>query len=327
MEVSTTATVAAVADVTPVRRARWLAGVALLSLAAIWGATFFMVKDATSSFPVLAFLVVRFAIAALALLPLALTAPRRANPPRGAWRWGVGAGLLFASGYVFQTFALRLIDSGRAGFLTGLYVIMVPFLALVLLRYSLSVRVLLGAVLALIGMALLGYAPGSDLVGDVLALLCALGFALHILVLEKMPRDADWRTMALLQSVVVMGVSAMLLPLLASAHGCDSALCLALEPFADPLPTSIPPIVWAVAAFTGLLATAFGLSVQVWAQRILPPSEAALIFALESPFSVVFGIVFRNEALTLVGLLGCVLIFAGTLVTTIRSSGAAIREP
>ncbi|MFN7210168.1 MAG: EamA family transporter, partial [Aggregatilineales bacterium] len=73
------------------------------------------------------------------------------------------------------------------------------------------------------------------------------------------------------------------------------------------------------AAFTGILATAFGLMVQVWAQRILPPSDAALIFALEAPFAVFFGVIFLNEVLTLLAVAGCALIFGGTLVVTLSA--------
>jgi len=304
------------------QRRNLLAAVALLMLAAIWGATFFMVKDATSGYPVLAFLSVRFAIASGALLPITLRSIRQTGhyPTRKEWRLGIGAGVLFCGGYIFQTFALRLIDSGRAGFITGLYVVLVPILALLLLRYRITRNVFFGMILAFLGMALLGYAPGGNLLGDGLAFACALSFAAHIIAVEKMPRTANWRFMALLQSATVMTLSFALLIGLAATRGCDAGLCKALSTVADPIPTSIPPIVWAVAAFTGLLATAAGLAIQVWAQRHLPPSNAALIFALESPFSLVFGVVFRSEVLTLMGVLGCAFIFAGTLVTNLGDS-------
>jgi drug/metabolite transporter (DMT)-like permease len=307
------------------QRANWLAAFSLLALAAIWGATFFMVKDATYSFPVLAFLALRFAIASLALLPFVIRPLRTRRLRRRELAAGIGTGLLFCCGYIFQTFALRTVDSGRVGFITGLYVIFVPFLALVLLRYRLAPRVLFGAVLALIGMILLGYAPGGSLLGDMLAVLCALSFAAHILAIEKLPRSADWRVMALLQSVTVTVVSSLLLPILAMIRACDAPICVSLSPFADTLPTQIPEMVLAVAVFTGLLATAAGLGIQVWAQRLLPPSNAALIFAMESPFSALFGVAFRNEVLTPTGFLGCALIFSGTLSASLISGKREVR--
>ncbi|MCS6871445.1 MAG: DMT family transporter [Anaerolineae bacterium] len=300
-------------------RERWLAGGALLSVAAIWGSTFFMVKDATQSFPVFAFLTLRFVIAALVLLPFVLREIQRRGtlPARRDWAWGIGAGVLFAAGYIFQTFALRTVDAGRAGFITGLYAIFVPFLGLVVLRRPIERRVLIGGALAFVGMVLLGYAPGGTLLGDLLALLCALAYAGHILAIGEMPRSSDWRFLALAQSLTVAVLCGVLLPIMAAVRACDLDACAALAPFADALPANLPSNVLFVAAFTGVLATAFGLMVQVWAQRILPASDAALIFALEAPFAVLFGVIFLNEVLTLVGLAGCVLIFSGTLVVTV----------
>jgi drug/metabolite transporter (DMT)-like permease len=104
-----------------------------------------------------------------------------------------------------------------------------------------------------------------------------------------------------------------LLPLLAAVRTCQSPACTPFAFFADPLPTTLPLMVLAVAAFTGVLATALGLAAQVWAQRILPPSDAALIYAMESPFSALFGWLFRGEVLTPGGLVGCGLIMAGML--------------
>jgi drug/metabolite transporter (DMT)-like permease len=281
------------------RRARWLADGSLLTIAAVWGATFFMVKDAISTFPVMAFLAIRFTLASAVLLPLVLRARRK--PMRAELKWGVIAGLLFCGGYVFQTFALGRIGSGRTGFITGLYVVMVPILALLLLRHRLTRRVILGTLLALVGLTLLSYAPGGDLFGDILAFLCALSYALQILAVEKFPKGADWRTMALIQA------------------GCVAVICTVLTPFFGPVPTTIPLNVLGVAAFTGLIASAVALAVQVWAQRVLPPSDAALIFAMEAPFSALFGFMFKGERdiFAVNGLIGSTLILAGMLVTAI----------
>ncbi len=299
------------------QRLRWAADLALLGIAAIWGATFFMVKDATREFSVMVFLTLRFTLASLVLLPFAVRLGRW--PTRREWLWGIIAGLLFCGGYIFQTFALRLIGPGRTGFITGLYVVLVPILALVLLRHPISLRVLVGTGLAFVGLTLLSYAPGGDLIGDFLSFLCAVSYASQILAVEKFPRGADWRIMALIQSGCVAIVCGLLLPVLATVRTCSAPVCQSLLPFADPLPTSIPLNVWAVAAFTGVLATALGLAVQVWAQRILPPSDAALIFAMESPFSALFGIMFSGDVLTTGGLAGCGLILSGMLTTSLNS--------
>jgi drug/metabolite transporter (DMT)-like permease len=305
---------------TPDRR-RWLAISGLLFISAVWGATFFIIKDATTDYSLMAFLVVRWFIATLALLPFCIRLRRLPRPAE--WRWGVRAGIPFSLGYLFQIMALRVIDSGRVGFITGLYVVLVPVLALVFLRYRLHVRVAISGVLAVCGMILLSNAPGGSLAGDLLAFLCALSFAAQILVVEKFPKGMDWHYLAMIQagSVVLMG--AALIPLLAAAQTCQGVLCAWVTPFADALPTALPLNVLGVAAFTGLVASALGLFVQVWAQRILPPSDAALIYAMESPLAVVFGVVFLSERLTPGAFVGCALIFAAMLLVTLAGSQPA----
>jgi len=182
-------------------------------------------------------------------------------------------------------------------------------------------------VLAFVGLTLLSYSPGGSLLGDTLALLGALSFALQIVVVERFPRNADWRIVSLIQAVVVGAICVVLLPVLAAVRACDSPLCAPLLAFADPLPASLPLIVLVVAAFTGIVATAIGLALQVWAQRTIPPGEAALIYAMESPFSALFGFVFRGELLTSGGLLGCGLILAGMLTTALRGAEKAAPMP
>src|SRR5262249_32640298 len=153
-------------------------------------------------------------------VPLVMRLKRR--PSSAELRWGIVAGLLFCGGYIFQTFSLGQIDSGRVGFITGLYVIMVPMLALLFLRHQLKLRAIAGASLAVIGLALLSNAPGGNLSGDGLAFLCALSFAAQIIAVERFPRDVDWRMMSLIQAV------------------CVGAISGGIAIFAEPRPASIP---------------------------------------------------------------------------------------
>jgi len=275
-----------------------------------------MVKDATRTFPVLGFLALRFSLATIALLPVVVLFVRR-GPRPAEWRWGLLAGGVLCLSYICQTFALRALGAGRTGFLTGLYVVLVPFLALTLLRQRITRRIWLGAGCALIGLALLSGAPGGDLLGDVLALACALLYALQIIAIEQFPEQSNPHLMTTIQLGVVAVGCAVLLPLLATMNTCTGDICSLLKPFADPLPASIPLPVLTTAAFTGLLASSVAVSVQVWAQKILPPSEASLIYAMESPFSALFGVWFEGEILTVGALAGCALMLTGMLITAV----------
>lgn len=306
-------------------RLHTLAYILLLTVAAIWGATFFMIKDATQTFPVLGFLAVRFSLITVIMLPLVI--PLRRFPTRAEWKWGLLAGVFLMLGYIFQTFAMRTIGSGRTGFITGLYVIFVPFLAFILLRHRITRRIWIGTLLALVGLVILGYAPGGESSGDILAILCAFSYAMQIIVVGKFPKILDWRFMTILQLGCIGVTTLILLPALAATRTCDLSLCTALRPFADPLPTTIGGNVIFAAIFTGILASGVGFSVQIWAQKILSPSEAALIYAMESPFAALFGWLFLSELLTAQSLIGGGLILSGVLATSIGSERSKDEKP
>jgi drug/metabolite transporter (DMT)-like permease len=302
----------------------WFANGALLIVAAIWGSTFIAVKESTKTYPVFAFLVMRFGLACLVLLPMAIRYAQRKGryPSKQAWQLGIVAGMFLTFGYIFQTFALRASDSGRVGFITGLYVVAVPVLALLAFRYPITAHVMVGMVGALIGMMLLGNAPGGWQSGDWLAALCALSFAGQILAVEKVPKDTDWRFMALVQVSIVTLACLIIIPIVHVIHECSLPLCQTLAPFTDPLPGLPSADVLFASLYLGVLATAIAFGVQVWAQRVLPPSNAAIIFAMEAPFAVVFGILLGNEKLTALAFLGCGLIFAGMIITSLGSGQA-----
>jgi drug/metabolite transporter (DMT)-like permease len=296
---------------------RYVALLILMVVSAIWGGTFFMIKDATAIFPVMGFLVLRFTLATGVMFPLVLRVGRL--PTRVEWVWGVLAGALLTGGYMFQTFSMRFNDSGRTGFITSLYAVIVPFMALILLKQPITRRILIGTGLALIGLILLGYAPGGTSLGDGLAILSTFIWALQIVAVSRFPRTADWRIMTILQlgsNAFFCGILFLILPIFRGCAGAN-AVCDALLPFADPLPTELPLMVFGVALFTAIFASALGFSVQIWAQRRISASEAAIIYAMESPFSAVFGVAFRNEVLTPTGIFGGMLIVIGVIVATV----------
>src|ERR687894_15259 len=133
--------------------------VALIAVTAVWGLTFVQVKDAVELYPLFAFLAVRFAIASLALAP---PAPRRLGSP-----------------------GLERTTVTSAGFLTGLYVLLTPLLAVGLLRTRLPRELWLAVAVAVAGLVLLGGAPSGSVEGNTLVLLSTVAMALQIVVLER----------------------------------------------------------------------------------------------------------------------------------------------
>lgn len=288
------------------RSRRLRADGALLGVAAVWGATFVMVKDAVALVGPLTFLAIRFVFATVVLAAgLAIAARRRPAPPRPGWRRASAlVGLFLFLGYLLQTAGLQHTSASRAGFLTGLSVVMVPFVAWAWLRRRPRAAAVLGAAVAIAGLALLtlpgaGAGPPPNR-GDVLVLGCALAFALHIAAVGR--------------------VAAGLPPLaLAGGQVATAAALSILGAFWLERPDwPLAWQVWAAALFTGVVATALAFWVQSSAQAFTSPERTALIFATEPVFAALFGFWLAGEALGGLGWAGGALIVAGMVVSEWR---------
>src|SRR6266511_4453991 len=137
-----------------------MALLALVVVTAIWGVTFVQVKDAVEVYPLFAFLAVRFAIATVTLAPFA--AGRMRTLDRRGLAAGFGLGLLLAAGYALQTAGLARTTVSSTGFITGMYVVLTPLIALALFRHRIGLAAWSGVALATLGLALLsGIHAGS----------------------------------------------------------------------------------------------------------------------------------------------------------------------
>jgi drug/metabolite transporter (DMT)-like permease len=271
-----------------------VATAALILVTAVWGVTFVQVKDAVELYPLFAFLAFRYAIASAALVPPAARR-LRALGREGLLAGGV-LGVLIALGIGLQTAGLERTTVTNTGFITGLYVLFTPLLALALFRTRIP-RVLWAAVgLALIGLALLSGAPEGSGTGDLLVLLSTLAQALQIVMVERYANRFDVFALTFVEvatACVVFGAIAVALGDLSVPHGTT---------------------VWAALLVTGLFAVAFAMLVQVWAQRRVSATRIAIIFSLETVFAGLAGYLFAEDRIGLVGLAGCAAILAGIVI-------------
>jgi len=274
-----------------------IAKLMLLAVAFVWGATFVFVKAALEEIGPFTFLAARFWLAFTVLAVPLLTRLRRSGRPTW-WAGGVLGAVLFAA-YVFQTVGLRTTTASRAGFLTGLFVVLVPLLSALVLRRMPAPGVLVAVFLAVLGLALLSLPIDRSLaLGDGLMLLCALTVAIHILLVDRQARRHD----PLALGTVQIGVVALL-----------SGLAALL---AEPLPVHLSPAIWGAILFTALPATALALLLQVAAQRRMPPHQAALLLTLEPIFATLTAFLFLGERLSGRGLVGCGLILTAMLAAS-----------
>jgi drug/metabolite transporter (DMT)-like permease len=271
-----------------------VATAALILVTAVWGVTFVQVKDAVELYPLLAFLAVRYAIATVALAPPALV--RVGSLGRDGLIAGGILGLLISLGIGLQTAGLERTTVTNAGFITGLYVLFTPLLGLVLFRTRIPRELWLAVGLAIVGLAMLSGVPEGSATGDLLVLASAVAQALQIVMVERYARRYDVFALTFVQ--------------VAAACITFGALALALGDLSVPRGGTV----WAALIVTGLFAVAFGLLVQVWAQRRVSATRIAIIFSLETVFAGLAGYLFAGDRIGAIGLAGCAVIFAGIVI-------------
>jgi drug/metabolite transporter (DMT)-like permease len=265
-----------------------------MAVTAVWGVTFVQVKDALELYPLFAFLAVRFAIAGIVLAVPARSGVRSLG--REGTLAGVVLGVLLAAAYGFQTAGLERTTVSSTGFITGLYVVLTPLLALVLFRQTTAAVVWIGAALAVIGLALLSGIDVGAPSGDLLVLASAFATALQILMVERSASRHDAAALTLVE--------------MATAFLGFLLIALALGQLAVPRGWTV----WGALIVTGVFASALGYLIQVWAQRRISATRIALVFSLETVWAGFFGYLLGDDRLGLLGWGGCALILAGIVV-------------
>jgi drug/metabolite transporter (DMT)-like permease len=273
----------------------------LLGVTAVWGWTFVLVKDALTQYPTLPFLQIRFALALVVMVVLV-----RRVPTRRELKVGVVAGAVLAGGYLTQTIGLTMTSPGNAGLITGLFVVFTPLIDRIF-GVRLRRRTVIAAVCALVGTVLLTGGPSGMGVGDLLVLLCAVLFALHIVLLSRWSPGLPAAPLAMVQ----MGSCAVIF----TASGSWS-----LGP-----PTTG---VWIAIVITGVFASALAFYIQTWAQAHIDASRTALILTTEPAWAVAASVVLAGQRFGLLEACGAGLVLAAIVghelaPLAMRARGAA----
>lgn len=287
---------------------RWQADAALLFVAFIWGSTFVIVKHALADITTLYFLFLRFSLASLCLLVLFAPAFRKmARRDIGlGFGGGVVAGLFLWLGYILQTVGLKYTTAGNSGFLTGLYIVLVPLIGGAILRKRPTGRETLGIAMATAGMVVMtlpSLAHFSMNRGDLFTIGCALAFAFHLLMVGHYSQHLKTQPLALGQ----IACAAVL-----------SGLSLRLEP----RHVTWSRAVWIAILLTAIFATAIAFALQTWAQRYTTATRTALIFALEPVVALATAVTVGGETLTLYAVGGGALILTGILTVELKPAAS-----
>ena len=275
-----------------------LAIVVLFLVAGAWGATFTLIKSILGRIAPEPFIFWRFIIAGVILL---VPAAAKRQLPRAAIRPGIILGFLVFTGYWCQTRGLLTISPSRSALLTGIYVVMVPFCDRILYRAEISVRAWGGSLLAVIGTAILiGGVQARPQLGDLLTLVCAVCFSLHVVLSAKFSTNVSALGLAAVQ-VLFVGLAA--LPVLPFA--------------ARPRPTREVVL---IVLFTAVVTTALAFVALMWGQARVTATEAAVMLAFEPVAAAITSVAFYGERVTIALIIGAALILAAMVLSQLPVS-------
>jgi drug/metabolite transporter (DMT)-like permease len=279
-----------------------LAELALILTTLIWGTTFVLVKDALAEIAPMRFLVLRFIVAGVLLLAIALL--MRARIDRATWRAGLLAALPFSAVFLFQTTGLLWASPATSAFITGFAVVLVPLFSVLFLGRRLGAWTWTGVLCAFVGLGALSLRGDWSIgLGELLTFGTAIFGAVHVLVLERV---SPGKSAAALTGIQVLGaavICALALPL-------DGALLGRSDTLLDPLPARL----WMVVLFMAVVGTAVTFFLQTWAQARMSATRVGVLFALEPVFALAFSVALGREIFTTRAIAGMALILAGMIV-------------
>lgn len=280
-----------------------LSGVIALSGATvIWGSAFIAQSVGMDKIGPFTFQAVRCFLAVVFLFPASALFSKGkpfwkswADP--ALWRSGVICGLALFAASSLQQIGLVYTDAGKAGFLTAMYIVFVPFLGLFLGQRP-GRNALLSLIPAIVGLYLLSCTSVSGInKGDVLLLLCAVAFSVQILLIDRHCAGLDGLKLNCIQALVVAVLSVPWALLTETVDASRIASC------------------WLPLGYAGVLSMGVAYTLQIVGQKRVSPSAAALLMSLESVFAALFGWLLLHETMTRAEELGCVLVFAAVVIS------------
>ena len=283
-------------------------GILQLSFATlIWGSAFVAQSVGMDHLGPMSFQAVRSALAVLALLPVILLMDRDPKvyllrwKSKSLWKTGILCGLSLFVAQGLQQVGLLYTEPGKAGFITAMYIVLVPVLGLFLGRKC-GIRVWISVALAVAGLYLLSCVGVTQInIGDILILGAAAAFAVQIVLIDVLAQALDGIRLNCIQFLVVAVLSAL------TAAFTETLTWQGILDCAVPL------------LYTGVLSSGVAFTLQILGQQHLPPEPASLIMSLESVFAVLAGWAILGQTLRPTELLGCGLVFIGVILSQTKS--------
>ncbi len=270
----------------------------LLGIVIIWGSTFAIIKDILDQIMPFTFLAYRFFLATFILFVMFWRKIK--NIDKMILKKGSLIGIFLFLGYTFQTVGLKYTTATKAGFITGLSVVLVPVISHFFIKEKINRNSIIGVILAFIGLWFLNYSSSFIFnLGDFLVLLCAISFAMHIISVGLYTKKMDYVPLVIVQLAIVFVLS----------------LLMALVFERPEIHLSYSPNVWWSIVLTGVFATALAFYMQNRFQKYSTATKTAIIFSGEPIFSAMFAYLLLGEKVGLIAWIGGLLIILGMIVS------------
>ncbi len=289
----------------------WLGNLLLITAALIWGCAFVAQSIGMDYVEPFTFTAVRSILGALALLPC-IAVFDHINKKKGKavakvdgklLKAGVISGLLLAGAVNLQQVGIMYTSAGKAGFITALYIVLVPISG-IFLRKKISGSVWLSVALATGGLYLLCINESLTINnGDILVFLCAFIFAAQILVVDHYAPMVDGVKMAFLQ-FFVCGIVSLVPMLIWESPNLNNILAA-----------------WQPICYTAFMSTSIAYTFQIIGQKYTEPTIASLLMSFEAVFATVAGFIILNEVMTSREFLGCVIMFSALILAQVPVKG------
>lgn len=290
----------------------------LLITSLIWGSAFVAQRVGMDYVGPLTFTAIRFWLAVAALFPVMIILDKKnllekpketgEDGKKTLIKGGLACGVILFAASVFQQFGLVFTTAGKAGFITALYIILVPLLGL-FLKHRPGTKSWIGVLIGTVGLYFLTITESLTIAkGDFIVLIGAFFWASHVLIIDHFSPYVDGVKLSIIQFTVcgVLGTIAMF---------------IFENPSVDSIMSAAIPILYA-----GVMSAGIGFTFQVLGQRHTSPTVASLILSLESVFSAVFGFLLLREIMSGRELLGCALLFGAVIISQLPSKAKAPNE-
>ena len=285
---------------------KWLAIGGLILVTVIWGGGFVASDMALGSMKPFQIMMVRFLLASVLMGVISMGQHKKEGKLEnraGAIKAGILMGIALFAGFALQIIGLQYTTPSKNAFLTALNVVIVPFIAFVILKKKVGMKGIIGAIMSVIGVALLSLNGNLTLsLGDGLTLLCAVGFAFQIFFTGEFVKKYPASVLNMVQMITAFVLSAVSLVLFGETD------------------FQVTTQGWLSVLYLGVISTTVCYLLQTACQRYVDETKAAIVLSMESVFGTIFSIIILHEVITLRMVIGCAIILAAVIISNLSET-------